>query len=126
MNISSKYEDRWKKQEKNIYDLTAISITENITKESTYKFDFINIDFKKLAKNFQRITVVEDDFFVHFEDLYHIDENNGLLQVALGAKNKPESKYILIKDGIGSYYQSSPTPSKTNFKAHQKIMEIIK
>ena len=126
LDISSKYEDRWKKQEKNIYDLIATSITESSTKESTYKFDFIPIDFKKLAQNFKQITVVEDDFFIHFEDLYIIDEYNGLLQVALGAKNKPESKYILIKDGVGSYYQSSPTPSKTNFKAHQKIMEIIK
>ena len=126
LEISSKYEDRWKKQEKNIYDVIATSTREDALDGELYRFEFTPIDFEKLTTNFEQITVVEDDFFVHFEDLYKIDEKNGLLQVALGAKNKPESKYILIKNGIGSYYQSSPTPSKTNFKAHKKIMEILK
>lgn len=127
LNVTSKYETRWKKQNKTIYDLTVtnnfaspdIEVFENFNFEYEYNFD-------EIKKKFTTDTFLQNSCFVHFEEIYEIEPNWGLLQVSMGSPNKPESKYIEIKNGKAWYYQSLPTPSKTNYEAHKLIMEKIK
>lgn len=127
LEVTSKYETRWKQLEKNIFDLNIKCVSQSEQICNKYDFSFSDdIDFVSFKQNFQPITVVEDDFFVHFETLYTIDETSGLIQTSFGSKNKPEAKYILIDNNKLKYYQSNPISSKSNFKAHQKIMEILK
>ena len=82
--ISSKYEDRWKKQGKNIYDvvLSCNQIDEDINLD--YNFTFENdLEFDEIIKTLSTKAVIEDDYFIHVEDIFKIEgeDNSGLIQV---------------------------------------------
>ena len=126
--ISSKYEDRWKRQNKNIYDVTlhSYSIDEEINHDKDFSFEK-KIDLIKTIQNLPEKSLIFDDFFCHFEDTFVMEnqENSGLLQITFGSFNRPVSKYLIINNGDISYYQGDPIPTSSNIKAHNKIKEIL-
>lgn len=126
LEISSKYEDRWKKQQKDIYDLHLINLEESIERKIVSDFGFEKeVDFLEIEKRFENRIFKHDDFILHFENIYKIDEKSGLIRVTLGDFDKPERKYILIKNGKVRYFQGIPIPSRANLKSHQKIKEWL-
>lgn len=128
LGISSKYEDRWKKQGKNIYDVTLLShsVDEPLKIEKDFSFDF-EINYEEKIKNINTKSIVEKDFFVHIEDLFIIEneENSGLIQLTMGNFDRPVSKYLIIQNGKIKYYQGTPIPTSSNIKAHHKLKEIL-
>ena len=126
LNISSKYEDRWKKQEKNIYDVifTNHDISQEKKSFDTLSFEK-NVNFRDIKKRFTNHTIREDDYFVHFEEIYEIDENSGLIKLSLGSCEKCEHKYLLFKDNKIQYFPSISLPIVQNYKSHQKIKEFL-
>ncbi len=126
LEVSSKYEDRWKRQGKNIYDV-VLQVNED-SQEIELQKDFSfnkTIDFEKFKQNIPTTAIVEKDFVIHFEDIFDLDENSGLVQLTLGSFNKPLNKYLIIKDGVVSYYQGNPIPTSANINAHNKLKEIF-
>lgn len=126
--VSSKYEDRWKKQGKNIYDviLEAWNEDEKIDLNIDFSFDF-KIDFSKILISIPTKSIIEKNYFVHLEELYVIEnmENSGLVKVTMGNFDRPVTKYLLVKDGFISYYQGNPLPTSSNINAHKKLKEIL-
>jgi tRNA (guanine-N7-)-methyltransferase len=124
--ISSKYEDRWVRYGKDIYDLRMINQEES--KDIDIGFDF---EFKKLRFNDKIVTGFDDkpkvfkDYFIHFEKLYKISDNTLLLELSFGSFNRPEHKYILIKESGANYFPKRPVASLANIKAHKKIEEML-
>jgi len=126
--ISSKYEDRWKKQKKNIYDVTLHSYDIDKEIEIDKNFTFKNsINFLEIIKNLPHKPLVFETFFIHIEESYIIEdrENAGLIQVTFGSFNRPVSKYLFIEKGKISYYQGEPIPTSSNIQAHKKLEEIL-
>lgn len=126
--ISSKYEDRWKKQGKHIYDVILKCAQED--KEINFNYDFSfdeEIEFDKIINNISTKAVVKDDYFIHIEDIFTMEENNsGLIQVTFGSFDRPLNKYILIKDKKAKYFQDLPLPTSANIKAHNQLKEMLK
>ncbi len=126
LQVSSKYEDRWKKQGKHIYDvvLQCQQNDANISLDKDFSFEK-EIDFEKFKKNVPTKALVENDFVLHIEDIFDIEANSGLIQLTFGSFNKPLNKYLLINNGKISYYQGNPIPTSANLKAHKKLKEIL-
>lgn len=126
--ISSKYEDRWKRQKKNIYDVTLYSnaIDEEIDLDKNFSFDK-EINFLELLSTLPKKSMIFEDFFINIEDTYILEneENSGLIQITMGSFNRPISKYLIIKNGKLSYYQGDPIPTSSNIKSHNKLKEIL-
>ena len=124
--ISSKYEDRWKRAEKNIYDLILKNEIQSQEKESFDEINFKeNISFEEVKKRFKNITLKGDDHFVHLEDIYTIDDKNGLIKLSLGAYEKPEHKFLLFKENKIQYFPSGLLPLTQNVKSHKIIKEFL-
>ncbi|ECP6023099.1 tRNA (guanosine(46)-N7)-methyltransferase TrmB, partial [Campylobacter jejuni] len=120
LEISSKYEDRWKKQEKNIYDLWVWNFNQECKNYELNEFNLSSVkfskeDLKKIEQNFKNITIKKDDFFLHFESIYKQDENL-LLKVAFGAFNKPEHCYLHLDKTIDFAFKE-PFKIQENIKA---------
>ncbi|EOH2205339.1 tRNA (guanosine(46)-N7)-methyltransferase TrmB, partial [Campylobacter jejuni] len=120
LEISSKYEDRWKKQEKNIYDLWVWNFNQECRNYELNEFNLSSVEFskedlKKIEQNFKNITIKKDDFFLHFESIYKQDENL-LLKVAFGAFNKPEHCYLHLDKTIDFAFKE-PFKIQENIKA---------
>lgn len=126
--VSSKYEDRWKKQGKNIYDvvLEAWNEDENINLNYDFSFDF-EANFNKIINSIPKKSMIEKNFFVHVEEIYTILEkdNSGLIKITMGNFDRPVTKYILIENKKISYYQGNPLPTSANIDAHKKLIEIL-
>ncbi len=116
--ISSKYEDRWKKMNKNIYDIYMYSL-EN-SEELNETFDF---SFEKKLKNLSFTPIIKKNFVIHIEKVFKIDENRELVRATIGNFNRPEHIYILNKE-IPEYFKH-PAPIKENFLAHQELKRLF-
>ncbi|GGD39692.1 tRNA (guanine-N(7)-)-methyltransferase [Malaciobacter pacificus] len=128
LEVSSKYEDRWKRMGKNIYDvvLEAWNEDEDINLDYDFSFDF-KIDFNKTLKTIETNTIVEKNYFVHVVELYTLEnkENSGLIKVTMGNFDRPVTKFLFVDDGNVKYFQGNPLPTSSNIQAHLKIKEIL-
>ena len=126
--ISSKYEDRWKKQGKDIWDITiyAKDVSANIEINKDFTFNIKNnILQEHLENNLSTKAVVKDGYFVHIGHLYIVNENKFLLHLTMGSFNKPLAKYLLIQNNEITYFQTNPIPTSANQHAHKLINELI-
>ena len=125
--INSKYEDRWVRLGKDIYDIRMINIEYSAQPKLSCDFEFeveLPDRTKLMQLDFQ--PKLFDDFFVHFEKLYEIVEDGYLLRLSFGSFDRPEHKYLLIKNGTITYYPKKPVLSRANAKAHAKIAEMLR
>lgn len=124
LEITSKYEDRWRKMEKDIYDVTLTNESASlpIPKLGTLCFDEC-VDFSKVRDGFKDDLLRGDGFFVHFEELFEIDDKSGLIRLSFGANERNEKCYILIQEGKLSYLPDRILATKSNLAAHTLIKE---
>ena len=119
LEVSSKYEDRWKKQNKNIYDIYMINETISEELNENFDFSFGCLDASKASDK----AYIFDEFVIHFEKIAKIDEKKTLIKLTMGAFERPEHLYIIA--GKESYYFNKPVYHKLNQKAHNKLKEIL-
>ena len=124
--VTSKYEDRWRRMEKNIYDIT---LTNDLHSEQTslpqaLVFDG-KVDTKTLKETFSKETLRGESWFVHFEELYHITGNKLMIRVAFGANERGEHRFIVIEDEKARYFPKEILSTGANKQAHMAICEWL-
>ena len=123
--VSSKYEDRWKKMEKNIYDLTMINEEESeaLEIEGDFSFEVSQLSLEDIAALNDK-TFRFDGGFIHVERVYKTADG-AMLRLSMGSFDRPEHLYVLINDGVVSYYPEEPLKSRSNLHAHKQLSEIL-
>ncbi|WP_297443712.1 tRNA (guanosine(46)-N7)-methyltransferase TrmB [Sulfurimonas sp.] len=123
--VSSKYEDRWKKMQKNIYDVTMINEEESEALNIEGDFSFAG---KILAQDellkLHKQTVRFENGFIHFERAYKIVDGI-MLRLSMGSFDRPEHLYILVKGDEVSYYPELPLKSRSNLNAHKELNKVL-
>ena len=127
ISIISKYEDRWRAQEKDIYTMSVFSEALSADNEMVYDFSFDAAKLKDLTPVLcGEKTAVYEGFFVHFEACFVLQGEEGMLiRVSFGSFDRPEHKYLMFRVGELSYYPQNPVKTMTNYRAHQKIGECV-
>ncbi len=126
LDVVSKYEARWKRQEKTIWDVTITSTQNSPEVVLEGNFDFPGkLDIQKIKNDLPLKAVIKEDYLVHFETIYTIDENSFLIKLTLGSFNKPVTKYILINNGTARYFQGHPIKTRSNLDSHKLILEYL-
>ncbi|WP_428737292.1 tRNA (guanosine(46)-N7)-methyltransferase TrmB [Sulfurimonas sp.] len=123
--ISSKYEDRWKKMEKNIYDVIMINdeISEELSIDGDFSFDKVQLSDGEMVQLHTK-THRFDGGFIHFERVYKL-ENGVMLRISMGSFDRPEHLYVIVQDSEAKYYPEFPLKSRSNLKAHQYLNEVL-
>ena len=123
--ISSKYEDRWKKMEKNIYDVTMINEEESpeLIIDGDFNFTCINISLDDVLE-LNGVTKKFDGGFIHFERAYRLSDGV-MLRVSMGSFDRPEHLYLIVKSDGASYYPLNPLKSKSNLFAHKYLDGVL-
>jgi len=123
IEVRSKYEDRWRRMEKDIYTLTFYSQQESPKRELDINFNF-NAPKKDIT--FLKDSIVLDEFFVHFGKKYKsLDNDSMVIECAFGSFSMPEKKMLYINKESCSYYPTTPVKSIANYKAHKFIKEVV-
>ncbi len=119
--IISKYEDRWRAQEKDIYTLIVTAREQSTDRNRTYDFSFVptnNLQLESLPTK----ASVAPEYFIHFERQYHIaNSDNRMVRCAFGSFDKPEHKYLMQRGDTLYYYPQNPVKTEVNYLAHQQI-----
>lgn len=130
LDVTSKYEARWKREEKTIWDIKikAKEDSPQVNFEENFVFPF-SYNKKSVTSKIDTTALIKDDYLVHFESIYEIEDTltDGLLiKVTLGSLSKPVSKYLILENGKMRYFQGEPIVTKSNLEAHKMILEILK
>lgn len=136
--IVSKYEARWERQNKDIFDLkifktttqgqdSCIKSAKNAQNtEKTFIFDkilrknldnYTNFPYKKIAK----------DWFLHIDNVYYAKDVY-VLALCFGDFNQPQNKFLQISFDTSystHYVGGNPIPTKAAYKAHRHLMEFL-
>ncbi|NPA27749.1 MAG: tRNA (guanosine(46)-N7)-methyltransferase TrmB [Epsilonproteobacteria bacterium] len=124
IEVSSKYEDRWKRMNKDIYTISFYSLENS----KDLKMD-IEFGFEKgynLNRELPKEAIVKEDYFVHFGDIFKgVKEGSYLVEVSFGSFNMPEKKFIYIDGESVSYLPTNPVKSFANYKADKLIKEVL-
>ncbi len=124
--VTSKYEARWLREGKDIYDVLVTSLDTSKDRDINFEFDFNGVRYSdSILENISKKPILFSDFFIHFERFYKIDNNSVLLKVSFGSFNRAEQKYIYIGTKDSYYFGLNPIKSHTNHKAHLKIKEYL-
>ncbi|PNV84383.1 MAG: tRNA (guanosine(46)-N7)-methyltransferase TrmB [Sulfurimonas sp.] len=123
--VTSKYEDRWRKMQKNIYDVTMINDEESPELNMEGSFDFLDValpqeEIIKLHKKVQKF----DGGFVHFERVYML-KDGVMVRLSMGSFDKPEHLYLIVKEKKVYYYPALPLKSKSNLSAHLFLSKVL-
>lgn len=123
--VSSKYEDRWKKQEKNIYDVTMINDerSDALVIEGDFTFSKPGLSFDEVI-GLHNKTFRFEDGFIHFERVYKIKEGV-MLRLSMGSFDRPEHLYLIIHKESASYYPELPLKSRSNLRAHKELNKVL-
>ena len=124
--VSSKYEDRWKKMQKNIYDVIMTNDEESEPLEIEGDFAFIK-GVKRSREELLALhnqTIRFEGGFIHFERVYSI-EDGVMLRISMGSFDRPEHLYIIIKEDEIFYYPQLPLRSPINLEAHKNLMKAL-
>jgi tRNA (guanine-N7-)-methyltransferase len=126
LGITSKYEARWIRQEKDIYDVLVTSQQESEKRVLEFDFLFDKIIYKNnILDIISKKPIIFEDFFIHFERIYQINSRSILLRVAFGSFDRPEQKYIWMDEQESYYFGTAPVKTLTNYKTHLKLKEYL-
>lgn len=123
--ITSKYEDRWRKMEKNIYDVTMINEEESpeLSLEGDFNFSEVKLSGHEILKLNKKIEKI-DGGFINFERSYML-KDGVMLRLSMGSFDKPEHLYLVVKKDRAFYYPKMPLRSKSNLAAHKFLNETL-
>ena len=123
--IVSKYEDRWRKMEKNIYDVTMINEEQSqmLSIEGSFDFSQGKSSFETLL-NLHKTTERFEGGFIHFERVYVMDEGI-IIRLSMGSFDRPEHLYLIIKKDSVSYYPALPLKSRSNLQSHKYLDKVL-
>lgn len=128
LGVSSKYEDRWKKQGKDIWDLTIYSNenSKNIIINRDFSFNINkDINFEILQKNLIKKPIVKNGYFIHYDKLYISSDKLAILSVTMGSFTKPLSIYIKFENNNIEYFINKPIPTSANHNAHSLLNQTL-
>jgi len=126
LEVTSKYEARWKRQEKDIYDVYVKCKETSEDKILALDFNFNIVKYRNgLENNLPKKALVFDGYFVHFERLFKTEDEKLLIKCAFGSFDRPEHKYLLLDKTSCRYFVASPVKTTVNHEAHKKIMELL-
>ncbi len=127
LEVTSKYEARWLKQKKDIYDLYVTCREVSKEKVERLEFNFNIVKYREGQEyRLPKKPIVYDGYFVHIERVYKIGEDTMLIKCSFGSFDRPEHKFIIVNRESARYFVSRPVKTKVNYQAHQKIIELLK
>ncbi len=124
IEVISKYEERWRRMEKDIYTLSLYSLEESKEERIELNFDLDKISLEDIKV--PRESIVKSDFFVHFGKRFKSDSKKGfVVECSFGSFTMPEKKIIVANEEKCYYLPSKPVKTRVNQKAHNLIKEVL-
>jgi tRNA (guanine-N7-)-methyltransferase len=120
----SKYEDRWLKMKKNIYDVKYEKQEDNFLISGENEFIFDKISKYPVLLDIENKYIKKDYGFVKFKRIYSKDKKT-VISLLYGNEYLYENRFIYINDINISYFPDIPTKHSLNYKLHKIINQMV-
>lgn len=127
IEITSKYEDRWLRQGKDIFEMQIYPQKSGHQKHKSGDFRFDDkVGMENLDK-LERGAQICDNVLVSFEDVFtsRIYKDGCAVKVTFGDPTRPDRRYIVAKNEEVRYYPFNPLCVEASRKAHEIIKECL-
>jgi tRNA (guanine-N7-)-methyltransferase len=121
--ITSKYEARWQRLGRDIYDIIVQNWESSPPVRGEYQFQF-----EGPLCNWRFEPILFDRYLIHIERVYPIEGGGELVQGSIGPFNRVERVFILNRPfnrEEASYFRP-PAPVEENYLAHQQLKRLFK
>ena len=126
LEVTSKYEARWLRQEKDIYDVYVKCNETSDENKETIDFNFNGVIYiEDIENKLPKKALVFDGYFVHFERIFKVSDSSLLIKCAFGSFDRPEHKYIFLEENSCRYFVSEPVKTAVNFQAHEVLTKQL-
>jgi tRNA (guanine-N7-)-methyltransferase len=126
IEVTSKYEDRWLRQGKDIFEMRMYpqKTAKKSRKKESFAFDG-EVLLENMA-NIKRGAQITDNVLVSFEDMFTSkNEGSFAIKVTFGDPARPDRRYIVAKNKEVRYYPFDPLCVEASHKAHKIIKECL-
>ena len=124
---SSKYEDRWRRMQKDIFDLIYTNDTGTPPDRPRYDFGFSAPRAAvQTIEAHLKCARVEKGALLKLRALWRLQDGGALIHLTLGACDAPQSLYLRIDPQQGArYFPHPPLPTAESHWAHTQLKEIL-
>lgn len=106
----SKYEQRWRNQEKDIYDIYAKATAESPVIEALG-----SVEMDRIAeKGLKPFSARQDEIFIALKNIYAIDEAKKLVFFMGGSVHSPTKHFLITEEGKCTFFGPKPLNSQPN------------
>ncbi|ANV97583.1 tRNA (guanosine(46)-N7)-methyltransferase TrmB [Helicobacter enhydrae] len=132
--VVSKYEGRWRRMQKSIYEMQMYALDTSPQKILDLQFDFCALKevlkekaLGEIAKSFAKISAkkVLQKSFLHINDLY-LNQDRCILALSFGDFSQPQSKYVLLEKDEVVYLGGNPLPTEATHSAHFELVQLLR
>lgn len=126
--VSSKYEDRWRRMERDIFDLALTNRVEGEFQRVWYDFGFagVNVKTEGLTDRLRNVSLTEGGFLLKVRDWWLLDEGGALFMLTLGSYGAPQTLYVKVQNGTAAYYPALPIPTRESHQAHNALKRLLR
>ncbi len=124
--IVSKYEDRWLRQGKDIFEMRVYPKKQESAEPQKESFEFDGEVSLKRVQNLPKGAMINKGVLLNFEDLLlSANGRDFALKVTFGDTTRPDRRYILSIGGVVSYFPFPPLCVEASKTAHKIIKEYL-
>jgi tRNA (guanine-N7-)-methyltransferase len=125
IEIVSKYESRWKKLDKNIYNFQVTNLESSTEKEKFHLEKSFEIQNRSNIPELLGQTILKNDWFINFRDIYKIQDNIFVLSLVAGSYSYPNTIFLLLNRNKIEYLIKKPLELKANVEIDKYLREWL-
>ncbi|MDO7253385.1 tRNA (guanosine(46)-N7)-methyltransferase TrmB [Helicobacter cappadocius] len=123
--VISKYEARWQRAQKDIFDLRIFSLKQSEDKKIEYDFSFSSFSFNALEKIHQVGKIIKTDFFLHICEVFRTDDGKFILILSFGDFSWPVNKIVIFEKKRAYYFGGHPLSTEANINSHLELLNLL-
>ncbi|MDR2152856.1 MAG: tRNA (guanosine(46)-N7)-methyltransferase TrmB [Helicobacteraceae bacterium] len=120
----SKYEDRWRRLNKTIFDLFLTNLRDQTQRSISYNFDFPNA-IKPKGEIARGLIANSEKFLLKADRRWQLANEGYLVRLIMGDRLALQTAYLLAQNDRVAYFPSEPIHSPSNFLAHNALIETL-
>ncbi|MGE4295520.1 MAG: tRNA (guanosine(46)-N7)-methyltransferase TrmB [Campylobacterales bacterium] len=126
--VSSKYEDRWRRMERDIYDLALTNSVEGEFKPVWYDFGFKDeiCHTQTLFERLKGLCATEGGFLLKIRESWALEDGGALLMLTMGSYGAPQTLYLKVQNRKAAYYPALPIPTRESHLAHVALKKALR
>ncbi|MDR0746787.1 MAG: tRNA (guanosine(46)-N7)-methyltransferase TrmB [Helicobacteraceae bacterium] len=124
--VSSKYEDRWKRENRDIYELIVTNLGASEAAGVRCDFSFKKpISDKRAIGRLSNVSIVNERFILKTRHIWRLLGGGAFFQLVFGAIESPSAIFLLIRNERAEYYPYNPLQTEQNALSHKELLEVL-